>query len=130
MSMDNSLYRGRPEIEAIPNLMPRCYTLGCRYRQVTLPLVPRIAPEVAVSFTEQARTTVSASLVERTVKIAFLVAQGGAPAGVISAATTLLAQVTIRAMFLGRLRVAASVMFLVSAVAAGVGWTIHTRASQ
>ena len=70
----------------------------------------------------------SASLVERTVKIAFLVAQGGAPAGVISAATTLLAQVTIRAMFLGRLRVAASVMFLIAAVAAGVAGRSMNRA--
>jgi RNA polymerase sigma factor (sigma-70 family) len=101
-----------------------------RRRLIRLGVAPVSGAMSATLCVEKATAAVPASLADATVRMAALVSNGDASAGVISATAAALTKGAMRAMFFARLRLASSTVLLLGAAAMTAGLAIYCRAAM
>jgi hypothetical protein len=86
---------------------------------------------IATAFTQnQAMAAVSQTLVASTVQTASLISSGASAAGIVSAKVAALAEGVIRAMFITKLKIVASIALAIGILTSGAGFVTHQALAQ
>jgi RNA polymerase sigma factor (sigma-70 family) len=88
-------------------------------------LAPVATGAAALLATQRASAALPMRIVDSTARVAALVAQNQAAAGLISTATIVLSQGVLRAMLLNRIKIAASALILAGSFSAATAWSLQ-----